>query len=130
MTDTEVKTESNGQSAPVSNSGDGNQTKKDFTPEEINAKIVRQIEHYFGDYNLPRDKFLKETIKTDDGWVPMETMLNFQRLAALSTDSKVQISRIIHTGFPGVNYLNTCKISIILFEFLILGDNGCLEKRR
>lgn len=128
MTDTEVKTESNGQSAPVSNSGDGNQTKKDFTPEEINAKIVRQIEHYFGDYNLPRDKFLKETIKTDDGWVPMETMLNFQRLAALSTDSKVQISRIIHTGF--LNYLNTCKISIILFEFLILGDNGCLEKRR
>jgi len=89
MTDTEVKTESNGQSAPVTNSGDGNQTKKDFTPEEINAKIVRQIEHYFGDYNLPRDKFLKETIKTDDGWVPMETMLNFQRLAALSTDSKV-----------------------------------------
>ena len=100
MTDTEVKTESNGQSAPVTNSGDGNQTKKDFTPEEINAKIVRQIEHYFGDYNLPRDKFLKETIKTDDGWVPMETMLNFQRLAALSTDSKVQISRNVHNGFP------------------------------
>jgi len=98
MTDTEVKTESNGQSAPVSNSGDGNQTKKDFTPEEINAKIVRQIEHYFGDYNLPRDKFLKETIKTDDGWVPMETMLNFQRLAALSTDSKVIMAALKKGG--------------------------------
>merc|ERR1719192_1912434 len=74
------------------------QRKKDFTPEEINAKIVRQIEHYFGDYNLPRDKFLKETIKTDDGWVPMETMLNFQRLAALSTDSKVILAALKKGG--------------------------------
>ena len=53
------------------------------------AKIVRQVEHYFGDYNLPRDKFLKETIQSDDGWVPMDVMLKFQRLAGLSTDSKV-----------------------------------------
>ena len=25
----------------------------------LEKKIVRQIEHYFGDYNLPRDKFLQ-----------------------------------------------------------------------
>ena len=86
MTDTEVK---NGQSAPVSNSGDHNPTKPTISTEELEAKIVRQIEHYFGDYNLPRDKFLKETIKEDDGWVPMDTMLKFQRLAALSADAKV-----------------------------------------
>ena len=91
MTDTEVKTESNGQLASVTKSGDDNPAKETISVEELEAKIVRQIEHYFGDYNLPRDKFLKETIKEDDGWVPMTTMLNFQRLAALSTDSKVPI---------------------------------------
>ena len=33
------------------------------------AKIIRQIEHYFGDFNLPRDKFLLEQIKdSEDGW--------------------------------------------------------------
>ena len=30
--------------------------------DEVKAKIVRQIEHYFGDYNLPRDKFLLEEV--------------------------------------------------------------------
>ena len=85
----EVKTETNGQSATVTKSGDENPAKQNLSAEELEPKIVRQIEHYFGDYNLPRDKFLKETIKADDGWVPMETMLNFQRLAALSTDAKV-----------------------------------------
>jgi len=98
MTDTEVKSESNGQSAPVTNSGDQHPTKPTMSTEELEAKIVRQIEHYFGDYNLPRDKFLKETIKADDGWVPMETMLNFQRLAALSTDSKVIVAALKKGG--------------------------------
>ncbi len=39
--------------------------------------IVRQVEHYFGNYNLPRDKFLLEQMKLDDGWIPMETMVKF-----------------------------------------------------
>lgn len=98
MTDTEVKNESNGQSAPVSNSGDQNPTKPTISTEELEAKIVRQIEHYFGDYNLPRDKFLKETIKEDDGWVPMDTMLKFQRLAALSADAKVIMAALKKGG--------------------------------
>ena len=51
-------------------------------------KIIRQIEYYFGDFNLSRDKFLKDTIKADEGWVPMETMLKFQRLSKISSDAK------------------------------------------
>jgi len=98
MTDTEVKTETNGQSATVTKSGDENAAKHILSAEELECKIVRQIEHYFGDYNLPRDKFLKETIKADDGWVPMETMLNFQRLAALSTDAKIIMAALKKGG--------------------------------
>jgi len=56
---------------------------------DVDSKIIRQVEYYFGDYNLPRDKFLQEEIKKDDGWIPISTMLNFKRLAALSTDSEV-----------------------------------------
>ena len=95
MADTEVKKESNGHSVePVNGSGDHVTVKEETTPatsHELQAKIVRQVEHYFGDYNLPRDKFLKEQVQSDEGWVPMEIMVKFQRLASLSVDPKVNI---------------------------------------
>ncbi|XP_046399666.1 la protein homolog [Ischnura elegans] len=53
---------------------------------DLDQKIIRQVEYYFGDYNLPKDKFLQEQIKLDDGWIPLTTMLNFNRLAALTKD--------------------------------------------
>ncbi|XP_030064776.1 lupus La protein isoform X2 [Microcaecilia unicolor] len=53
---------------------------------DLEKKICQQIEYYFGDHNLPRDKFLKEQIKLDDGWVPLETMIKFNRLSRLTTD--------------------------------------------
>jgi lupus La protein len=56
---------------------------------DIETKIIRQVEHYFGDYNLTRDKFLLEKIKEDDGWISMEVMLKFQRLIKISTDVKL-----------------------------------------
>lgn len=53
-------------------------------------KILRQIEHYFGDFNLPRDKFLLEEIKNNEGgWIAIETMLKFQRLSKLSDNAGV-----------------------------------------
>ncbi|KAJ3592561.1 hypothetical protein NHX12_007688 [Muraenolepis orangiensis] len=51
----------------------------DMSPTE--AKVARQIEYYFGDHNLPRDKFLKEQLQVDDGWVAVATMLQFNREA-------------------------------------------------
>lgn len=41
---------------------------KTLTPEQLDNKIIRQVEHYFGDFNLPRDKFLLELTKENDGW--------------------------------------------------------------
>jgi lupus La protein len=34
---------------------------------ELAEKIVRQVEYYFGDVNLSKDKFLKEEIQKDAG---------------------------------------------------------------
>jgi hypothetical protein len=39
----------------VANGGSGD----DSAPSPLEKKIIRQIEHYFGDYNLPRDKFIQ-----------------------------------------------------------------------
>jgi len=53
-------------------------------------KVARQVEYYFGDLNLQRDAFLKEEMKKEDGWVSLETMMKFKRLAEL-TESKLDI---------------------------------------
>lgn len=53
---------------------------------DLDTKISQQVEYYFGDHNLPRDKFLKEQISLDDGWVPLEIMIKFNRLSKLTTD--------------------------------------------
>ncbi|XP_050083450.1 la protein homolog [Anopheles aquasalis] len=58
------------------------------------AAIIRQLEYYFGDANLLRDKFLKEKIKEDDGWVTLDVLLSFKRLKALSEDKKVIVDAI------------------------------------
>ncbi|CAG5124930.1 unnamed protein product [Candidula unifasciata] len=55
----------------------------------LDAKIIKQIEYYFGDVNLLRDTFLKEKIQEDDGWVTMETMLKFNRLKEITSDAQV-----------------------------------------
>ncbi|KAH8276695.1 hypothetical protein KR018_010883 [Drosophila ironensis] len=57
----------------------------DLSKEE--RAIIRQVEYYFGDANLNRDKFLREQIgKGEEGWVPFSVLITFKRLAALSTD--------------------------------------------
>lgn len=55
----------------------------------LETKIITQVEYYFGDFNLPRDKFLQGKLKEDDGWVTIETLLTFNRLKSLTTKSDV-----------------------------------------
>ncbi|XP_053492458.1 lupus La protein [Ictalurus furcatus] len=66
--------------------------EKEMSPLE--KKVAEQIEYYFGDHNLPRDKFLKEQIQLDDGWVTLETMLKFNRLKSLTSDAAVIVESL------------------------------------
>ncbi|XP_058259603.1 lupus La protein [Hemibagrus wyckioides] len=60
----------------------------------LEKKVAEQIEYYFGDHNLPRDKFLKEQIQLDDGWVTLETMLKFNRLKNLTSEAAVIVESL------------------------------------
>lgn len=65
-------------------------------PSKLEANIIRQVEYYFGDANLNRDKFLLEQIsKDEEGWVPLSVLLTFKRLAALSTDIEIIVNALI-----------------------------------
>ncbi|VIO95622.1 La domain containing protein [Brugia malayi] len=73
---------------------------------DVQQKIIEQVEYYFGDINLPRDRFLQEEIKKDDGWVQLTTMLKFKRLAQISSDPKIigeslKLSKLIQVSEDG-----------------------------
>ncbi|KAJ3277682.1 hypothetical protein HK104_003072, partial [Borealophlyctis nickersoniae] len=81
-------------SVPASGSASGSATppKKPVfvdTPanRQMKGKILKQVEFYFSDANLPRDKFLMDIVQnTKGGWVPIQTLTTFNRLKALTTN--------------------------------------------
>jgi len=60
----------------------------------MNYRIVRQMEFYFGDVNLSRDKFMSSHIESNEGWFTWEVMKNFKRLSAITTDPGVIITAL------------------------------------
>ncbi|KAF5797970.1 putative lupus La protein [Helianthus annuus] len=49
--------------------------------EETVKKIIRQVEFYFSDSNLPRDNFLRNTItESEDGMVSLALICSFSRM--------------------------------------------------
>ncbi|XP_036327864.1 la protein homolog [Rhagoletis pomonella] len=68
----------------------------DATLSKSERAIIRQVEYYFSDANLRRDKFLLEQIsKDEEGWVPLSVLLTFKRLSSLTTDTTVIIDALI-----------------------------------
>ncbi|CAH1726544.1 unnamed protein product [Aphis gossypii] len=57
-------------------------------------KIIKQLEFYFSDTNLPYDKFLQAQIKHDDGWVPISVLLTFKMLKSITRNSEVIASAV------------------------------------
>ncbi|VDO69351.1 unnamed protein product [Heligmosomoides polygyrus] len=66
--------------------------------ESVDNTVVRQVEYYFGNINLPRDKFLQDTMKVDDGWVPIKTLPKFNCLASITTDVDVISNAVKASG--------------------------------
>ncbi|XP_060872721.1 la protein homolog [Metopolophium dirhodum] len=58
------------------------------------SRIVKQLEFYFSDTNLPYDKFLQAKIKLNDGWVPISVLLTFKMLKSITRDSAVIASAV------------------------------------
>ncbi|XP_043470915.1 la-related protein 7 [Leptopilina heterotoma] len=56
---------------------------------ELHASILKQMEFYFGDANLSKDRFLGRLI-SQDPWIDLDIFIKFNKVAALTTD----VSRI------------------------------------
>lgn len=53
-------------------------------PCNVHDKILKQIEYYFSDVNIVRDKFMLNEIEKDSGWIPISTLLKFSKLRELT----------------------------------------------
>ena len=75
-------------------SGDEDMSKAE--PAEVDLQLKKQIEFYFSDSSLSRDKFLlQHTKKTPEGWVPLKIILGFKKLRVMgATVSSVLLVRI------------------------------------
>lgn len=59
----------------------------DESEEELRARILKQVEYYFSDENLPNDKFLLKQMKKDKaGFVSISLIGSFRKMKKLSKD--------------------------------------------
>ena len=60
----------------------------------LEKKVIRQVEFYFGDYNLPKDRFMLKVFEENGGWMPMDTLMTFKRLKSLTSDQDFVMSAL------------------------------------
>ncbi|XP_078735171.1 la-related protein 7 isoform X3 [Lampetra fluviatilis] len=79
-------------------SAEAKETKKRTRLGKILSEIRRQIEFWFGDTNLHKDKFLRQVVDAStDGFVPLSVLMSFNRMKTLSTDINI-IRRAVSTS--------------------------------
>ncbi|CAF3614935.1 unnamed protein product [Rotaria sp. Silwood1] len=81
------------------------------TSPDLEQKIIRQVEYYFSDINMVRDKFLKNESIKDDGWIPLSLLTTFKRLQSLTTDFQT-IMNALKNSFSGLLQLNEIENKI------------------
>jgi len=87
------------------------QVAKPEVDATLPKKLIRQVEFYFGDFNLHRDKFMQEHMLKKDGWFSMEIMLHFARLSSLCSDA-AEIMAALQTSSSGLLELDVVNNQI------------------
>lgn len=96
--------------ADLTENNDGNGHKSEEETPSLNENpnenlskleqdIIRQVEYYFGESNMRRDKFLTLKVEENEGkWVDISTLLTFNRLKALTEDPKVVAEALLKSA--------------------------------
>ncbi|NXG09133.1 LARP7 protein, partial [Sakesphorus luctuosus] len=72
--------------------------KKRSRVKQVLADIAKQVDFWFGDVNLHKDRFLREQIeKSRDGYVDISLLISFNKMKKLTTDGKL-IARAVKSS--------------------------------
>ncbi|KAL3522693.1 hypothetical protein ACH5RR_015527 [Cinchona calisaya] len=64
-------------------------------PDDLRDKIIKQVEYYFSDENLPTDKVLMTYMSKDkEGYVPIGVVASFRKMKKLTRDASLIVSAV------------------------------------
>jgi lupus La protein len=73
-------------------------------PDASATGIQRQVEYYFSDSNLPRDRFLRAKMDENDaGWIDIDVLLTFNKLKELKATRESFCEAVAGSTFLAVN---------------------------
>lgn len=62
--------------------------------KNLKTRITKQIEYYFSDVNLVRDKFMQEELNRNQNHIKISTLLTFSRLAKLTKSEDLIVAAL------------------------------------
>ena len=69
-------------------------------------KLVKQVEFYFSDTNLPTDNFMmKEVRKNKEGWVQISVIASFKKIRNLKAKSNKVVAEALRTSTELVRFM-------------------------
>ncbi|XP_068137381.1 la-related protein 7 [Hyperolius riggenbachi] len=82
--------------------------KKRSRVKQLLADIAKQVDFWFGDVNLHKDRFLREQIeKSRDGYIDISMLASFNKMKKLTTDSKLIARAVKNSSVVEMNLDNT-----------------------
>ncbi|XP_061620157.1 la-related protein 7 isoform X2 [Phyllopteryx taeniolatus] len=78
--------------------------KKRSRVKQLLGEVKKQVEFWFGDVNLHKDRFLKKLIdESDDGYVDLCVLASFNRMKKLTSDTKLIARALKNSSVVEVN---------------------------
>ncbi|XP_018546199.1 la-related protein 7 [Lates calcarifer] len=103
MIDTERGTDDTGAAEPSSKTKE-TEKKKRSRVKQLLGDVKKQVEFWFGDVNLHKDRFLRKLIdESDDGYVDISVLASFNRMKKLTTDTKLIARALKNSSVVEVN---------------------------
>ncbi|KAI8568298.1 hypothetical protein RHMOL_Rhmol02G0187300 [Rhododendron molle] len=68
--------------------------------DDLRDKIIKQVEYYFSDENLPTDKFLMKYVTQNvQGFVPIAVVASFRKMKKLTQDRSLIVAALKESSF-------------------------------
>ncbi|XP_056156476.1 la-related protein 7 [Lampris incognitus] len=85
-----------------------NEKKKRSRVKQLLSDVKKQVEFWFGDVNLNKNRFLRQLIdEAQDGYVDISVLTNFNRMKSLTTDVKLIARALKNSSLVEVNLEGT-----------------------
>ncbi|KAM9426503.1 la-related protein 7 [Pholidichthys leucotaenia] len=82
--------------------------KKRSRVKQLLREVKKQVEFWFGDVNLSKDRFMKKLIEdSDDGYVDISVLASFNRMKQLTTETKLIARALKNSAVVEVNLQGT-----------------------